>query len=49
MGMTDRELAQMVTEREEMRRKGRECPVPKPGGRLGEWFGWKSGAGREGR
>lgn len=47
MGMTDQELARMVAEREELRSKGRECPVPKPGGRIGEWFGWKSGAGRE--
>lgn len=49
MGMADRELAQMVTEREEMRRTGRECPVPKPGGRIGELFGWNSGVEREGR
>jgi len=49
MGMTDQELARMVTEREEIRKKGRECPVPKPGGWVGEWFGWKSGAGKEGR
>jgi cytochrome c oxidase assembly factor 2 len=49
MGITDQELARMVTEREETRKKGRECPVPKPGGWVGEWFGWKRGAGREGR
>lgn len=47
MGMTDPELARIVAEREELRSKGRECPVPKPGGRIGEWFGWKSGAARE--
>lgn len=49
MGITDQELARIVTEREETRKKGRECPVPKPGGWVGEWFGWKRGAGREGR
>jgi cytochrome c oxidase assembly factor 2 len=27
-------------------RRGRECPVPKPGGILGEWLGFNGGGGR---
>ena len=27
-------------EAEEMRKRGRECPVPKPGGWVGEWLGF---------
>ncbi len=49
MGMTDQEHARMVTEREEIRRKGRECPVPKAGGWVREWFGGKSGVGKDGK
>lgn len=32
-------------ERGAKRRGGRECPVPKPGGILGEWLGFHAGAG----
>jgi len=40
--MTDQELARILTEREEMRKKGRECPVPKPGGWVGQWLGFRA-------
>lgn len=36
------EMSKLRAERQERERKARECPVPKPSGRLGEWLGFKS-------
>lgn len=38
----EEDMKAMIAEREELRRRGRECPVPKPGGWVGEWLGFRS-------